>query len=69
MTGATKSPFASRNVATHLLRGLVAAVLIALAVAIHITHPWLAGIAGLAAVVMLRGCPLCWTVGLFETLR
>lgn len=69
MTNAPKSPFSSRNLATHLLRGLMAALLIVLAVALHSTHPWLAGTSGLAAVVMLRGCPLCWTVGLFETLR
>ncbi len=26
-------------------------------------------LAGIGAVVLLRGCPMCWLVGLFETLR
>ena len=31
-------------------------------------HPWLSLGAGVAALVALRGCPMCWTVGLVETL-
>lgn len=61
-------PLGSRSVAVHLLRGVIATTLLAWAVVNHATHPALA-IGGLAvAVVAMRGCPMCWTVGLFETL-
>jgi len=61
------SLFASKSLGVHLARGAVAAGLIALAVLFHEGYPWLAAGAGIAAVVMLRGCPMCWTVGLIET--
>jgi ferredoxin len=32
-------------------------------------HSTLALVFGLAALVLLRGCPLCWAVGLYGTLR
>jgi hypothetical protein len=62
------SPFASDTLARHLARGSLAAALIALAVAVNGEFPLLAACAGIAAVVMLRGCPMCWTIGLCETL-
>ena len=65
------SPFASRTVMRHLLRG--AAGLLAVAGALLMlrgggplgvigTLPPLA-----LAVILFRGCPMCWTVGLIET--
>jgi hypothetical protein len=63
------SLFASKTLTHHLLRGGVAAGLIALAIETNPDLPLLAGIAGIAAIIALRGCPMCWTVGLFETLR
>jgi len=63
------SPFASKSLARHLLRGGAAAALVALAIAVNDDLPLLALCAGIGAVTALRGCPLCWTVGLFETLR
>ncbi|HEX5656346.1 MAG TPA: hypothetical protein VFX59_04085, partial [Polyangiales bacterium] len=30
--------------------------------------PWLSFVLLPAALLALRGCPMCWTVGLFETL-
>lgn len=63
------SPFASKTLAHHLLRGGAAAGLIALAIELNRDLPLLAVIAGVAAIVALRGCPMCWTIGLFETLR
>jgi hypothetical protein len=63
------SPFASKTLAYHSLRGVVAMGLIALAIEINHDLPLLAGVAGIAALIALRGCPMCWTVGLFETLR
>jgi hypothetical protein len=59
---------ASRNVGVHLVRGLVAAALIAWALLHQVTNPVLAAAAGGLALVAMRGCPLCWTVGLFATI-
>jgi hypothetical protein len=52
----------------HLMRGAVAAALLAWAIVQQTAHPWLSLGAGIAALVALRGCPMCWTVGLVETL-
>lgn len=58
--------FASRSVTAHLLRGIAGIVL--LAWALGQTHPALTVAGVLGAVVALRGCPMCWTVGLLETI-
>jgi len=63
------SPFASKTLTHHLLRGAAAVGLIALAIELNHDLPALAVVAGIGAIVALRGCPMCWTVGLFETLR
>jgi len=62
-----RSPFASATLAAHLARGVLAATLITLAISTNARFPWLAACAAVAAVVLLRGCPMCWTVGLVET--
>ncbi|MEY4510465.1 MAG: hypothetical protein RLZZ450_2587 [Pseudomonadota bacterium] len=62
-----RSPFASASVVAHLVRGVLAATLIALAISTHAQFPWLSAAAGVGALVLLRGCPLCWTIGLVET--
>jgi hypothetical protein len=48
--------FGSAFLGAHLMRGAAAAALLAWAI-VHQT-----------ALVALRGCPMCWTVGLVETL-
>jgi hypothetical protein len=60
--------FASKTVAAHLLRGAIAAALIVWAIAHQSSDPAFALVAGVLAMVAMRGCPLCWTVGLFETI-
>ena len=60
--------FGSASLGAHLVRGLAAAALLAWAIVQQAAHPWLSLVAGLAALVALRGCPMCWTVGLVETL-
>lgn len=62
-------PFASRSVTEHLARRLAALALLALTGEFGGEHEFLALACGIAALVLLRGCPLCWTVGLYETLR
>ena len=60
--------FASKTLAAHMLRGVIAAALIAWAVLHLSSYPAFAVAAGVLAVVAMRGCPLCWTVGLLETI-
>jgi len=60
--------FASKTIAGHLVRGLIAAALIAWAWGHQSSAPGFAALAGIAALVAMRGCPLCWTMGLFETI-
>jgi len=60
--------FASRTIAVHLLRGLIAAASIAWALGYQSSHAALALAAGVIAVIAMRGCPLCWTLGLVETI-
>ena len=60
--------FGSAFLGAHLMRGAAAAGLLAWAIVHQTTHPWLSVGAGVAALVALRGCPMCWTMGLVETL-
>ena len=60
--------FGSAFLGAHLMRGAAAAALLAWAFVHQTAHPWLSLGAGVAALVALRGCPMCWTVGLVETL-
>jgi hypothetical protein len=60
--------FASNTIAAHLMRGLIAAALIAWVLVFQASNPLFAVAAGIGAVVAMRGCPLCWTMGLVETI-
>ena len=60
--------FASKTIAAHLSRGVTAAALIAWALLHQSSSPVFAVAAGVLAVVAMRGCPLCWTLGLLETI-
>ena len=66
-----RSPFASASVPRHLARG--GAGLLALGGGLLPLHAGgLFGMLGAAAavglaVVLLRGCPMCWIIGLIET--
>lgn len=63
--------FCSRSIGIHLLRGLSAFVLIGWAMYLSLqqsSYWWLAPFALVAAFVLLRGCPMCWMIGLFETI-
>lgn len=62
-------PFASKSLTEHLLRGVLgfAAIIYALKIGAH--QPLLSLALGALALVAFRGCPLCWTTGLFGTLR
>jgi hypothetical protein len=60
--------FASKTIAAHLIRGAIAATLITWAWLHQSSDPVFAVAAGAVAMVAMRGCPLCWTVGLVETI-
>jgi hypothetical protein len=57
--------FCSRSVSIHLLRGIA---MIALAVTAGKDHVWLVAPLLIGAIVLMRGCPMCWLTGLFETM-
>lgn len=59
--------FASRTLIEHLLRGVVGLGALATAVALGPAHPLRALALIPLAMVSLRGCPTCWTVGLVQT--
>lgn len=61
------SLFGSRSVTVHLLRGLVAAA--SLAWASLADSPALVDLGAIGvAIGAMRGCPMCWLVGLVETI-
>lgn len=60
--------FCSRSVSIHLLRGVGAIVMIALAILYGRERVWIVPPLLIGAVVLMRGCPMCWLTGLFETI-
>jgi hypothetical protein len=67
-----KSPaglFATQTLSGHLIRGVAAFALLYVAVGQQNAHPGWSVLAGLLALVAMRGCPACWTIGLVETIQ
>jgi hypothetical protein len=60
--------FASKNLRIHAARGAVGISAIGIAIYFAGDHPWVALAAIPIALIAFRGCPMCWTVGLFQTL-
>lgn len=58
----------SRSLSVHLLRGASAVALLVLGFACANAVPWLLPMTLAGAVVLLRGCPMCWLMGLFEAM-
>src|SRR5882762_10478748 len=61
--------FATQTLTGHVIRGAVAFALLYLAIEQQHLHPAASLLAGLLALVAMRGCPVCWTIGLAETIR
>ncbi len=61
--------FATQTVTGHLIRGAVAFALLYFAIQQQHLHPVASLSAGLLALAAMRGCPVCWTIGLVETIR
>jgi hypothetical protein len=61
--------FASHTLLEHILRGAVGIGALWFAIAIAAGHPWSSLALGALVLLAFRGCPICWTIGLFETAR
>jgi hypothetical protein len=61
--------FASNTLTEHILRGAIGIGALWIAVAIAVTHPWSSIALGVLVLLAFRGCPICWTIGLFEIAR
>ena len=59
--------YASKTLTEHLLRGAGSVAVLWLAVAYATAVPWGLLVAFPVAVVLWRGCPTCWLVGLANT--
>jgi hypothetical protein len=59
--------FASTRLGAHLIRGVIAFAALYWAVVHHQAQPVSAIAAGVVALIAFRGCPLCWSIGLAET--
>ena len=57
--------FASRTLSEHVLRGLVG--IAAIVGAVLSPLGWLSVPLVIVGLVALRGCPMCWTIGLVQT--
>jgi hypothetical protein len=64
----TCSPFASRSIVAHLFRGAIAAALLPWAITHLGSHTGSALVSIAISVVAMRGCPMCWLVGLVDTI-
>ncbi len=66
---AVKILLPSNRLSEHLLRGVIG--IAALWYAIHIVdqYPWLSLALGVLALIEFLGCPICWTMGLIETIH
>jgi len=62
------SGFASASIAEHLARGAVGLAALGGSVLAAPSHPWLSLLALPVALIALRGCPTCWTIGLVQTI-
>ena len=61
--------FATQTLSGHLIRGAVAFALFYAAIGQQHAHQGWSVTAGLMALVAMRGCPVCWTIGLVETIQ
>jgi hypothetical protein len=58
--------FASGSLIAHVTRGAAGAGALWCALFIAATHPWGSLAFGVIGLLAFRGCPVCWTIGLFE---
>ena len=61
--------FGFNSLRQHVARGLLGFSLFVAALHFSSISPIASMMLGLGALIVLRGCPLCWTMGLLEKLR
>jgi len=65
--------FGNNTVLVHILRGVIGFGALALAILLarntDTANVLASATLAIVALIALRGCPVCWTIGLFETLR
>jgi len=61
--------FASGTILEHLARGAVGIGLLSLGLSLGAERPVIGTLLIVSALVPMRGCPICWTIGLLETVR
>jgi len=61
--------YCSTSIRWHLLRGLAGLGCVGVAVYFGAAHPFAAIVAVVSALFLLRGCPMCWLLGLFDRIR
>ena len=65
--------FGSKTALAHILRGVIGFGALALAILLARSPDTVSVLGSIAlaivALIALRGCPMCWAIGLFETLR
>jgi hypothetical protein len=59
--------FGSRTIWGHLLKGLLGFAFLAVVLLYAPALGWWTLVPAAAALACFRGCPMCWTVGLVET--
>lgn len=59
--------FGSRTVSLHILRGILGLGFLAIALQYSPVWGWWTLVPLACALFCLGGCPMCWTVGLIET--
>lgn len=59
----------STSIRWHLARGLAALVCLGVALRVGTDHPFVAAAGVLLAMFFLRGCPMCWLLGLLDRVR
>ena len=66
MTARTMA-FGNRSLSMHVLRGVLGFGSLVLALKGYEIIGWPALLLMIVSVWALKGCPICWTIGLFET--
>ena len=60
--------FASKTLVEHIARGVIGISAFVTAMVVAVDHPFIAVACVAIALVALRGCPTCWTIGLIQAL-
>ena len=60
--------FGNKRISVHLIRGVLGLAALYGSLSLMKTSLWPALILLLIAVLLWKGCPLCWTLGLIETI-